>query len=332
MRANALSNSAADYLRALPPRWVSAHLYYHDGLNDLLRRAVRPLVGELAIGGLIDGFFFVRYWQGGPHVRLRIRLRDQTDAQPVERVIEARIGRFFARCPSRTLVRSADYLRSAERFAQHEFGPGKSIIEPLQPNNSLRFVGYVPEADRLGGPAGVAAFEPHFVDSATLALELIAANPSEQRRTGRALAMMLLAAAVVIPDLQRLTRFFRYSYRGWSARRSAGDRARAARYEREWQQAYHRQRAQLRELARRLLEATRPGAGDHLDTVSARWVASVSCLFDRLTEQRLALAPLLFQCLHKHNNRLGITVAEETYLLFLLHRTLTEIAEGKEPR
>ncbi|MGH3874982.1 MAG: hypothetical protein ACRDSR_26360 [Pseudonocardiaceae bacterium] len=61
-------------------------------------------------------------------------------------------------------------------------------------------------------------------------------------------------------------------------------------------------------------------------------MASVSCLFDRLTEQRLALVPLLFQCLHKHNNRLGITVAEETYLLFLLHRTLTEITGGKEPR
>ncbi len=332
MRANALSHSIADYPQAFSPRWISAHLYYHDALNDLLRRAVRPLVDELAVGGLINGFFFVRYWQGGPHVRLRVRLADQTDAQPVKSLIETRIRRFFARCPSRTLVRSEDYLRSAGWFAQHEFGPGNSTVEPLQPNNSVRFVGYVPEVARLGGPAGVAAFEPHFTDSATLALELIAANPSEQRRTGRALAMMLLAAAVVIPDLPRLARYFRRSYRDWSARYTAGDRTRAACYETGWQQTYDRQRAQLGELARRLLEATRPGAGDHLDTVSTRWVASVSYLFDRLTGQRLALAPLLFQCLHKHNNRLGVTVAEETYLLFLLHRTLTEIAEGEDPR
>jgi thiopeptide-type bacteriocin biosynthesis protein len=330
MQANALSSSAADCFETFLPRWVSAHLYYHDALNDLLRRAVRPLVGDLAAEGLIDGFFFVRYWQGGPHVRLRVRLRDQADAQPVERLIEERVSRFFARCPSRTLVRSADYLRSAGWFAQHEFGPGKTTVEPLQPNNSVRFVTYVPEEDRLGGPAGVAAFEPHFTDSATLALEVIAANPSEQQRTGRALAMMLLGAAVAIPGLERLGRFFAYTSRAWNARRAAGERTRYARYEVDWQRSYDRQRAQLGVLARQLLEAARPGADDHLDTISRRWVLSVSRLFDRLTGARLARVPLLFQCLHKHNNRLGITVAEETYLLFLLHRMLTEIAEGED--
>ncbi|HKR50822.1 MAG TPA: thiopeptide-type bacteriocin biosynthesis protein [Pseudonocardiaceae bacterium] len=340
MPASASSNSTADRC-AVPTRWVSAHLYYHDALDDLLRRAVRPLVGELAAGGLIDGFFFIRYWQGGPHVRLRVLPRDQAQAQPVERLIEARIGRFFTRYPSRAVVCSEDYLRTAGWLSQHEFGPGSTtvdpaadpaVVEPLQPNNTLRYVAYVPEEDRLGGPVGVAAFEPHFMDSATLALELIAANPSEQRRTGRALAMMLLAAAVVLPDLARLARYFRYSYRGWAARHAAGDRTRSARSEAGWQQSYDRQRAQLDDLARRLLDQARPGAGYHLDPVSARWVASVSSLRDRLTEARLALAPLLFQCLHKHNNRLGIKVAEETYLLFLLQRTLTEIAGGKDPR
>lgn len=343
MPANASSNSTADHPGAFPThcafptRWVSAHLYYHDALNDLLRCAVRPLVGELAAGWLIDGFFFIRYWQGGPHLRLRVLLRDQAHAQPVKRLIEARIGRFFAHCPSQTVVRSEDYLRTAGWLSQHEFGPGgatvdRATVEPLQPNNTLRYVAYVPEEDRLGGPAGVAAFEPHFMDSAALALEVIAANPSEQRRTGRALAMMLLAAAVVIPDRQRLARYFRYSYRDWAARHAAGDRTRSARYEAGFQQSYDRQRAQLDELARRLLDQARPVAGDHLDPVSARWVASVSSLRNRLTDQRLALAPLLFQCLHKHNNRLGIKVAEETYLLFLLQRTLTEIAGGKDPR
>ncbi len=324
--ASASSSSTADH------RWVSAHLYYHDALNDLLRCAVRPLVGELATGGLINGFFFIRYWQGGPHVRLRVLLRDQAQAQPAERLIEARIGRFFGRCPSQAVVRSEDYLRRAGWFSRHEFGPGSITVEPLQPNNSLRYVAYVPEEDRLGGPVGVAAFEPHFMDSSALALELIAASPSEQRRTGRALAMMLLAAAVVIPDLQRLARYFQHSYRDWGARHAAGDRTRFARYETGWQQSYDRQRARLDDLARRLLDEARPGAGYRLDAISARWVASVCTLAERLTDQRFALESLLFQCMHKHNNRLGITVAEETYLLFLLQRTLTEIAGGKEPR
>ncbi len=333
MPASASSSSTAD--PALPTRWVSAHLYYHDALDDLLRCAVRPLVGELTAGGLIDGFFFIRYWQGGPHLRLRVRLPDQGHARPVERVIEERVGRFFAHCPSQTVVRPEDYRRSAGWLSRHEFGQGLTTVdgatvdgatvEPLQPNNTLRYVAYVPEEDRLGGPAGVAAFEPHFMDSAALALEFIDDNPGEQRRTGRALAMMLLAAAVVLPDPRRLARFFRYSYRGWATRRAAGDQARVAGYETGYQQSYDRQRAQLDDLVRRLLDQERLGAGQHLDAAGARWVASVSALAERLIEARLALPPLLFQCLHKHNNRLGITVAEETHLLFLLHRTLTEI-------
>ncbi|MGH3521276.1 MAG: thiopeptide-type bacteriocin biosynthesis protein [Mycobacterium sp.] len=121
MPANASSNSTAEH--GDPPRWVSAHLYYHDPLDELLRRAVHPLVGELAAGGLIDGFFFVRYWQGGPHVRLRARLPGQAEAQPVQRLIEERIGRFFVHHPSRALVPAESYQRSADRLAQHEFRP-----------------------------------------------------------------------------------------------------------------------------------------------------------------------------------------------------------------
>ncbi|MGH3874986.1 MAG: thiopeptide-type bacteriocin biosynthesis protein [Pseudonocardiaceae bacterium] len=336
--ASASSSSTAD------TRWVSVHLYYHDALDDLLRGAVRPLVGKLAARKLIDGFFFVRYWQGGPHARLRVRLRDQAQTQLVERLIEARIGRFFACHPSQTVVRAEDYLRAAGRLAQHEFGfvgpvsgdaspdshrhsRDETVVEPLQPNNSLRYVAYVPEEDRLGGPAGVAAFEPHFMDSAAIALDVIAANPSGQRRTGRTLAMMLLAAAVVLPDPQRLARFFRYSYRNWATRNAAGDPDRRARYEAQFEQQYQRQCAQLSDVAQRLRDQARPGVGTHLDAISTRWMASVAVLADRLTSQRsTGVESLLFQCLHKHNNRLGVKVAEETYLLFLLQRTLTEIA------
>ncbi len=63
-------------------------------------------------------------------------------------------------------------------------------------------------------------------------------------------------------------------------------------------------------------------------------MASIAALRDLLirlqrSDRRLALEPLLFQCLHQHNNRLGVAMTEEVYLLFLLQRTLTEIAEGK---
>ncbi|MGH3693813.1 MAG: thiopeptide-type bacteriocin biosynthesis protein [Pseudomonas sp.] len=334
MPVSASSSWTADPPCVVAARWVSAHLYYHGALDDLLRCAIDPLVDELAEGGLTDGFFFIRYWQGGPHLRLRVRLRDQADAQPVEKMIEAGTGRFFARCPSQTLMCSEDYQRIAERRSRHEFGQRGTMIEPLQPNNSLRYVPYAPEEDRLGGPAGVAAFEPHFMDSSVLALELIDADPDRQRLTGRALAMMLIAAVVFIPNPKRLARFFRYSYWNWGTRNAVTDPDRYARYEIQFEQRYERQRVQLDDLVQQLVGEARVGVGNHLDGISARWTRSVAALRDRFTTQqptqRLSVESRLFQCLHKHNNRLGISTVEETYLLFLLQRTLTEIAEEKD--
>ncbi|MGH8887910.1 MAG: thiopeptide-type bacteriocin biosynthesis protein [Egibacteraceae bacterium] len=332
--ANASSSSVADEGPAPDKRWVSAHLFYHDDLDELLCSGVRPLIDELAASGLITGFFFVRYWQGGRHVRLRVLPTDEVGEEPVKGLIDTRVGRFFAACPSQVIVRREDYLQAAAWMCQQEFGQRKITIEPLQPNNSIGYVPYVPEYDRCGGPQGVAAIEPHFMDSSAIALELIANKPSPGQYTGRALAMMLLAAAVLIPDPERLTQFFQGSYRNWAAKLWSGDRTRYERYETQFQRRYDQQRPQLDDLARRLLrEAHRP-APDGLDPTSARWMTSVTALRDRLTGlalegRRLGTQPLLFQCLHKHNNRLGIGLSEETYLLFLLQRTLAEITDAR---
>ncbi len=313
---SASSSWAHDGRLAPPWRWLSAHLYYHDDSDELLRQCVRPLVGELTAAGLIDGFCFVRYWQGGRHVRLRVLLTERRGEEQVAERIDAHAGRFFAACPSHATVGLEDYLRTAGWLSRHEFGR-QVTIEPLQPDNSLRYSPYVPEYRRLGGPAGVAAVEPHFVASSGIALDLLAATPSRGQHTGRALAMMLLAGAVLIPDRRSLARFFRACYRGWASRLTGGAEPD------ELRQRYDRQRDQLGDLVRQLLgEAARPG-DDHRDDIITRWLACNTALRDRLWPEAVT-APLLWQCLHKHNNRLGISLAEEVYLLFLLHRTLAE--------
>ena len=52
--------------------WISAHVFYSDGLDRLLTEAVRPLVGELIAARLVRAYFYLRYWDGGPHLRLRV--------------------------------------------------------------------------------------------------------------------------------------------------------------------------------------------------------------------------------------------------------------------
>src|SRR5438874_11952323 len=53
--------------------WRSYHLFRAEPWEEFLCTGVRPLVDELADAGLTEGFFFIRYWERGPHIRLRLK-------------------------------------------------------------------------------------------------------------------------------------------------------------------------------------------------------------------------------------------------------------------
>lgn len=54
------------------PQWVSFHLFSSDPLDEMLRTAVAPFVDAVLADGCASSFFFIRYGEGGPHVRLRL--------------------------------------------------------------------------------------------------------------------------------------------------------------------------------------------------------------------------------------------------------------------
>lgn len=173
--------------------WVSAHVFYSDPLEPLLCEAVRPLVAELDESGMVDGWFFLRYWEGGPHVRLR--LLPAGAAGPVRDAITVHCGRYLRDHPATTHVPADGYAASAAAMARYEHRaepPG-----PLRDNNSVHFVEYRPEHDRYGTGAHLAAVERHFVESSTIALALLPAGPEARRAA--AFCAMLVAASISPP-------------------------------------------------------------------------------------------------------------------------------------
>jgi len=329
MPGNAWSSSMSERLRTTVPVWVGAHLYHHDDLDELLRVLVSPLVEELRAGGWVDDFFFVRYWQGGRHVRLRLRPSGKVDPRAIEDLVTRRATGFFAGCGAGTAVDPAAYARCAAWLVRHEFGPHGAPVEPLQPDNVLRLAPYVAEAARLGGPAGVAAFEPHFTDSSEVALAVLTDRADGRRRLGRGVSAAVLAAAVFLGERAAMARFFDRCRRDWLARLDDPDGG--ARRVAGFEQRYQRQRETLRAATGRLLAQARRGTGE-IDPLTAHWLDSVTTLRERLAEAGVSTVTGLFQCLHKHHNRLGIGAAEETYLFDLLHRTLAEDPDPGEPR
>ncbi|GAA3222657.1 hypothetical protein GCM10020256_30240 [Streptomyces thermocoprophilus] len=59
-----------------PGAWHSLHLHRYAGQDRFLVEHLTPVVAPLRDSGELESFFFLRYWQGGHHIRLRLRPAD----------------------------------------------------------------------------------------------------------------------------------------------------------------------------------------------------------------------------------------------------------------
>ena len=129
--------------------WISLHLFYTD-LNPLLKDAVRPLISNLRKQCLIEQYFFIRYREGGPHIRLRLLVKICNE-EIVRQIATSFLNEYFNQNPS--------YRYKGDL--------------PMYPNNSVQFIEYVPETERYGGKHALKIAEEHFQTSSETVLQLM---------------------------------------------------------------------------------------------------------------------------------------------------------------
>lgn len=322
------------------PAWISMHLFYHDHLGTVINHWVRPLVETLTQQHMIQRYFFIRYWQGGPHIRLRVLPTNGETTTLIKQIVEEHAARLFATHPAQISLEPEAYQLATVALTEFEYGQDRRV--PLYANNSLHAIAYEPEYQRYGGVAGLAVVEQHFMESSAIALDLIDRRPSGQH-TGPALAMLLLALAVCVNQPHVLERIFAGNYRAWQGALGPAQ----ARFEEQAKRQYVRQRHELHLLTHQLMALLGSPGGGRRDPMLVRWIESIRLLNDRLrhlaAQQALDVLPLsslgpeyrhahfagpatiVLRCVHMHNNRLGLTLADEAYLSFLLQHTFHEI-------
>ena len=320
--------------------YLSVHIYHNtNDLRAVLLGCVDPAIERLKSAGALSRYFFIRYWEGGAHVRLRLLPAAGVGSRELREVLEPFIERFLDEQPSlfdpdpavmaplmRTLF---EYEYGSDEFIRI-FGPEGQI--PLAENNSYSYVPYRPEYDRYGGPHGIELSEEHFHVSSTIALEAIRESNSHIRTStlGLALQLMLHFAAVFYGDKEQVAEFFRQYAQRWQALSVPTQIVEG--FDRLYELQAGRIRAhfaQVQQIHERL-EATESGAlGKWLR--HAFWLREhILLLFE---EGSLALRPaaisseeairrLLNSYVHMMNNRLGVLILEEVYLAHLIVRAL----------
>jgi thiopeptide-type bacteriocin biosynthesis protein len=331
---------ADDQLAAASPsahssrEWLSLHVFYADRQDDLLEETIGPLIADTRSAGLVDLAFFLRHWESGPHVRVRLQCVAARSSKVSEEAHQ-RIRLWLEKNPSNDIDKTR-LEGSMRRLSELEHGSVQEF--DLAPNNSVQVMTYTPETAKYGGMAGIAIAERFFSGSSRIALETIAATRHNDRsRLGQGFLVMLIGALAFglkgcdVEDFARAYQTYWKRYIG-----NTEERTQAA-----WEQQFQVQREVLTGITAAALSGRRVGG-----TVGDEWWALFSDAYTDLkplvrdgtirpnlppsAPPRMALNSLLANYIHTSNNRLDVRPQAEAFLAYLLMRSIQSAGDTNE--
>jgi thiopeptide-type bacteriocin biosynthesis protein len=180
-------------------KWLSMYVFYTGDYENLLKTIIRKFVEEKILHNLTDQFFFIRYWEKGPHLRLRFKGNGENLNNYIKPELEALIKKFLLENPSEAL--EADLKGDND----------------LLPNNSIYYFEYEPETERYGGTAGVIISEKQFAASSTAVLSVIAEEEvwDYDKAMGVAIQMHLSFAHSFGMNLKEASHFYSGIFQAW---------------------------------------------------------------------------------------------------------------------
>lgn len=327
--------------------WISLHIFYAANANPLLVEGIGPLVRRLREQGLIERWFFIRYWLEGPHVRLRLLPTRAADADEVRAQAHRALAEFLARRPA---LYEADRDGSGEMFKrmylaeysqeQWDAQYGADGVMPMRDNNSVHEIAYDREWDRYGGPAGMALAEWHFEASSDVVLRLLASANVHVRTVllgqtanlDMALCYALLRDEAVIGTfLENYRIFWETSYQEASSDQHE-----------TFDRSFDRMRGRLLDQLRHLSATAADPAAEGPMAWERQWAAHCVELRERVeelaragaltfrrgpvTDPETALPIVLSSYIHMTANRLGASILDEIYLAYVNGRAMRELA------
>jgi thiopeptide-type bacteriocin biosynthesis protein len=290
--------------------WQSAHLHLRiDTRSALVDAFLSLVVGPFIAEGLrakrIGPWFFVRYSEGGPHIRLRFRASSHCLEQHLRPLVEGMAATAAA--------------SGLEAIVSHV------VWQP-----------YERELERYGGTHAIRIAERFFCDSSRLALAVLQRSAGSARpyRLGQALVAMTCVTFVFLRSGSEVGSFAHH-YSSNYLRTIVPSQAAAAEVRAHLNSARARQSASLVDILPKLLallhgEASLGGPFDdyvHACRLTAARLETLARMDNfrcgvRAGEWQEVVSWVLPSLVHMTSNRLGISILEEVYLATLLHGAL----------
>lgn len=186
--------------------WLAVHVHVANPYQ--IERLVRHVLPEAiqALGDSSAPWFFIRYGEGGSHLRLRARAVAPDNFKAATDILR----------------RAAYEERDATKDgSSHGWplasGPGVPEDGFLPPGTTVTAT-YSPETGRYGGPLALQINEGLFCISSRLALQVVnATSTSNERRVAIALSLLLATASALHDDVTGAAAFLQRHADAWEA-------------------------------------------------------------------------------------------------------------------
>jgi thiopeptide-type bacteriocin biosynthesis protein len=329
-------------------KWLGAYLYYAEPWEKILVEAVKPFAEQIINQGHAEQYFFIRYWEKGPHIRLRFK----GDANVLDNKVKPQLTEYFEA-----------YFKSNSSVREEPNWP-EDITEDRKwyPNNSIQFVEYEPEVGRYGGEHGIVIAEQQF-QAASKAILAVTKESQDSwdysRALGAGIQLHLGFGYALGMELDEMSAFFNRFFENWLSRayyffekdiaqEELGKRKKETLE--AFEQNFEEQKESLIPFFETVWQALNEGQEFEQEWLN-KWVADMSQISNQLKEiqKKKILTPpewymqkkaanftieqqerwsIYDSYVHMINNRLGIQNRDEAYLGYLIIESIKVLENG----
>ncbi len=185
--------------------WRAIHVYYFDNQDIILKKDIKAVLKK----NDIYEFFFIRYWENGPHIRLR--LNDVDDSKFL--TVMSEVSDCVEKHKSYVEIDENVYEEVAAELGKRE--GIKSRYYHLEKNNTIKECKYEPELEKYSGKEGVALAEKEFIYSSKIALDILQLNLKQSLKYIFAGLYAIDVSCAFLKTFEKNKEFFRQYTEYW---------------------------------------------------------------------------------------------------------------------
>ena len=307
--------------------WLAVHLHYSEHWEEFLIKAIKPYVDSIVKTGLAEQYAFMRYWDRGPHIRLRFEGNIRLLEQLLKPNLEEHFCNYYEAKPSRLLT------------------PVYPTTIPANykwiPNNSIQYAIYQSPIARLGMSSDIEHIaNSHFQASSTCVLNIINEKYpiwDKEELLSHAIRMHLSLFHKMEWSLARICLFFREYLQKWLSNslktiRKSSENQNGQKIMKEFEKEWKREKEVFLPQARKFWQQLQQKK-TFSDSGFNQWLeenekinSNLKKIIHHSKREKFAyLTPLFLEFVHQTNNRLGIHDIREAYISFIIVKLAEEM-------